>query len=157
MNYWVIIDGIEQGPFSLIQVREMHLSPATPVWCTGMPDWVTAAELPELAEWLSIPEPASAQACDSEQNSGHTEECTSTTPAEPMPPTYLAWSIVATLLCCLIPGVIAIIFSAKVEPRWHKGDIQGAKNASDWALLWIIAAVIFAIIGLPLQLTMMSF
>lgn len=157
MNYWVIIDGIQQGPYSLIQVREMHLRPDTPVWCTGMPDWVSAAELPELAEWLQKPEPTSASASNFDEQADTIGSCEPIASTDPMPPTYLAWSIVATLLCCLVPGVIAIIFSSKVEPRWHKGDLQGAKNASEWALLWIIAAVIFAIIGIPLQLTMMSF
>lgn len=152
MNYWVIADGIEKGPFTLDQIRELRPAPHTPVWCTGLPDWTTADQLPELAQWLDYTpqqQPAATSAFEL-QNQTVSEP-------EPMPRTYLAWSIVATLLCCLVPGIIAIFCSAKVEPRWQKGDTKGAKNASDWALLWIIAAVIFGIVGLPLQLAMMSF
>lgn len=151
MNYWVIADGIEKGPFTLDQIRELRPAPHTPVWCTGLPDWTTADQLPELAQWLDYA--AEQQYTDNSSE----QQKQQPTNYEPMPRTYLAWSIVATLLCCLVPGIIAIFCSAKVEPRWHKGDIKGAKNASDWALLWIIAAVIFGIVGLPLQLAMMSF
>lgn len=149
MNYWVIDDGVEKGPFSLDQIRELRPAPNTPVWCTGLPDWTTADQLPELAQWLSYPqvEPAPCEPQPAHFQPDYTE---------PMPKTYLAWSIVATLLCCLIPGVIAIFCSAKVEPRWRNGDLKGAQNASDWALIWIIAAVIFGIVGIPLQLAMMA-
>ncbi len=150
MNYWIIADGIEKGPFTLDQIRELRPAPHTHVWCTGLPDWTTADQLPELAQWLDYSaEQSPASPCETQNaNTGR---------FEPMPRTYLAWSIVATLLCCLIPGVIAIFFSAKVEPRWQKGDIEGAKNASEWALLWILAAVVFGIIGMPLQMAFMSF
>ena len=68
------------------------------------------------------------------------------TPREPMPNTYLVWSVVISLLCCLIPGVIAIIYSASVSSKYYKGDIEGAKRASRNAQIWCIASIICGII-----------
>ena len=68
-------------------------------------------------------------------------------PTLPMPPTYLAWSIVMTILCCTIPGIVAIIFSAQVSSRFHQGDIEGAKRASRNAEIWIIVSFVLGILS----------
>jgi uncharacterized membrane protein YvbJ len=36
-------------------------------------------------------------------------------PIEPKPDNYLVWSILATLFCCLIPGIVAIVYAAQVD------------------------------------------
>ena len=36
-------------------------------------------------------------------------------PMEPKPDNYLVWSILATLFCCLIPGIVAIVYAAQVD------------------------------------------
>lgn len=61
---------------------------------------------------------------------------------EPMPPTYLIWSVLCTVLCCFIPGIVAIIFSAQVSSKYYAGDIEGAKKASRMAEIWIIVSVV---------------
>jgi hypothetical protein len=72
------------------------------------------------------------------------------------PPTYLGWAIAMIALGGLvgaIPGVIALVQSGKVMPRWHAGDLAGAKRASEatkwWCIagsaLWAIAAVVVLI------------
>ena len=68
-------------------------------------------------------------------------------PTLPMPPTYLAWSIVMTILCCTIPGIVAIIFSAQVSSRFHQGDIEGAKRASRNAEIWIIVSFVLGVLS----------
>lgn len=77
-------------------------------------------------------------------------------PEEPMPPTYLVWSVIATVLCCLVPGIVAIVMSTQVSSRYYRGDIEGAKRASRRAEMWIIASivagVISAVITVPLML-----
>lgn len=74
---------------------------------------------------------------------------------EPMPPTYLVWSIVATLLCCFIPGVVAIIFSAMVSSRYFAGDTEGARRASRMAEIWIILSIVLGIVTFTLYIPMM--
>lgn len=66
---------------------------------------------------------------------------------EPMPPAYLLWSILSTVLCCLIPGIIAIIYSTRVSSRYFRGDISGAKRASRLAEIWIIVSVVLGIVS----------
>jgi predicted Zn finger-like uncharacterized protein len=52
------------------------------------------------------------------------------------PPNYLAQSILVTLFCCWIFGVIAIIYAAQVNTKWAQGDIRGAREASAAAKMW---------------------
>lgn len=75
---------------------------------------------------------------------------------EPMPPTFLLWSMLVTLCCCFIPGIAAIVFSSMVSTRYGRGDIEGAKRASRMAEIWIIVSfclgVLTASLYVPLSL-----
>lgn len=51
-------------------------------------------------------------------------------------PNYLVWSILATVLCCLPPGIVAIVYSAQVNGKLQAGDIAGAQQASKNAKTW---------------------
>lgn len=72
--------------------------------------------------------------------------------AEPMPSTWLVWSVLATVLCCTIPGIVAIIQSARVSSRYYSGDIDGAKRASRNAEIWIIISFVLGVIAQTLYL-----
>lgn len=80
-------------------------------------------------------------------------------PAEPMPSTWLVWSVVCTILCCFVPGIVAIIQSSKVSSRYYAGDIEGAKKASRRAEVWIIISFVLGVISntLYLPLTIAGF
>ncbi|MDE6338794.1 MAG: CD225/dispanin family protein, partial [Muribaculaceae bacterium] len=65
---------------------------------------------------------------------------------EPMPKTYLVWAVAATVLCCLIPGVVAIIYSTMVSTKYYARDYEGARKASDYAQYWIIASIVLGVI-----------
>lgn len=67
-------------------------------------------------------------------------------PSEPMPDTYLVWSVIITILCCLIPGVVAIIYSASVSSKYYAGDLEGAKRASRNAQVWCIVSIVVGIL-----------
>ncbi|MDE6445015.1 MAG: CD225/dispanin family protein [Muribaculaceae bacterium] len=73
-------------------------------------------------------------------------------PAEPMPPTYLVWSIVTTVLCCLIPGIVAIIFSSQVSTKYLSGDYEGARKSSRNAEIWIIISFVLGVLSATLTL-----
>ncbi len=75
--------------------------------------------------------------------------------AEPMPPTYLVWSVVTTILCCLIPGIVAIIFSAQVSSKFYQGDIEGARRASRNAEIWIIISFVLGVLTNTLYIPLM--
>lgn len=76
---------------------------------------------------------------------------------EEMPNSYLVWSVLATILCCLIPGIIAIVFSSSVSSKYYAGDVEGAKRASRNAQIWIIVSVVTGIIWGTLYLPMALF
>lgn len=69
-------------------------------------------------------------------------------------PNHLAWSIIATVLatclCCPLGlvGIVAIVFSNKVNTLLRQGDIAGAQRASATAKTWCWVATALAIIGL---------
>lgn len=166
MNYWLIDNGLRRGPYTLQQMRELHPLPATPVWRPGLSDWVTASELPELADWLTTPEipqipdlPTGEpvqQFCQPEtpvypEHPVHTYDHMPA-PQQPMPRTYLALSIIVAILCCIPFGIVAIVYSSKVEPAWRRGDLTGAQRYSENAELWIIASVVIGLFLTPLQI-----
>ena len=69
---------------------------------------------------------------------------------EPRPSNYLGWAIAATLLCCMPIGVVAIIYAAGVNTKYDRGDIEGARKASDRAQLWIMLSVVLGLLWMPL-------
>ncbi len=75
--------------------------------------------------------------------------------SEPMPPTYLVWSVIMTVLCCLIPGVVAIIFSSQVSTKYYAGDLEGAKRASRNAEIWIIVSFVLGVLSATLYVPIM--
>ena len=78
-------------------------------------------------------------------------------PAQECPPTYLAWSIAATILCCLIFGVAGIICSTQVKSAWQRGDMRKARRMSEWAQWCIILSIVGGLLWIPLQMAFSSF
>lgn len=74
---------------------------------------------------------------------------------EPMPSTWLVWSVLVTIFCCFIPGIVAIIFSSQVSSRYFAGDIEGAKRSSRNAEAWIIVSFVIGVISATLYLPFM--
>ena len=48
MEFFIIRNDEQQGPFTLEQLSGMSIMPDTPVWCEGMPDWTTADKVAAL-------------------------------------------------------------------------------------------------------------
>lgn len=74
------------------------------------------------------------------------------TQQEPMPPSYLIWSVLATVFCCLVPGIVAIIFSSQVSSKYFAGDMEGARKASRNAEIWIIVSFVLGVLSATLYL-----
>lgn len=77
------------------------------------------------------------------------------TAREPMPNNWFVLAIIATLVCCFVPGVIAIIYSSRVSNLYYQGDIEGARRASSRAELWIIISFCLGVLSATLYLPMM--
>lgn len=64
----------------------------------------------------------------------------------PKPDTYLVWSILTTLFCCLPFGIVSIVHAAKVDGLWSSGDLAGARKASADAKRWAQIAVAASVV-----------
>ncbi len=74
------------------------------------------------------------------------------TEKQPMPPTYLLWSILCTICCCFPPGIAAIVFSLMVSSRHYNGDHEGAQRASRMAEIWIIVSFVLGVLSASLYI-----
>jgi len=57
------------------------------------------------------------------------------------PPNYLALSIITTLFCCQIFGIIAIVYASQVNSKYLAGDYSGAESASNNAKIWSFVSI----------------
>lgn len=207
MEYWTIIDDRHAGPFTVDELISMGITPDTPVWTSGLPDWVEAHEIAELRAAIELrdkavapqepmpapqPQPVAPQPAatphpvvepqqPSEQPQPAVEPARAyqapqpqyqapqypeqprwewqqpaVKPDEPCPPAYLAWSIIVTILCCQVLGIVAIICSAQTKQAYNRGNLAKAKKMSEWAQWMIIISIVFGLISLPIQLAFMG-
>jgi hypothetical protein len=71
----------------------------------------------------------------------------------------MAWAIIVAILglclCCgvgSIPGIVGIVFAAKVNGALDRGDFAEAKRASDTAKLWCWIGTGLVILGVVLSI-----
>lgn len=133
----------QYGPLSIDELRRRGISTQTLVWTNGMSDWIEAGKVPELSNLFYHNSTSYNNAESSYQyqqqannpyeynNRSHIEEI------RPMPKTWFVESILVTLLCSLVFGIVGIIFSSKVEPLYQSGDYEGSLKASNSAKLWV--------------------
>ena len=57
-------------------------------------------------------------------------------------PNHMVGAILTTLFCCLVGGIVSIVYASKVNTKLAQGDIEGAKAASRTAKGWIIANIL---------------
>lgn len=73
-------------------------------------------------------------------------------------PNYLVQSILVTIFCCLIGGIVAIVHAAQVNGKLRAGDYAGAVASSNsakqwcWASFWIglVGGIIYGFVSLIL-------
>lgn len=130
IDYYLLINGRKEGPFKMNELRKHDLKPSSLVWHRNLTeDWVKAEELPELKKILNEMPPDIPQ----------------------MPDTYLLWSILATIFCCLPFGIAGIVNAVKVSEAYETGNYVEAKAYSEKAEQW---SRIAAMSGISLLLLM---
>ena len=132
MNWHYAQDGAPKGPVDEEAVRSEIargvVRPDTLVWKEGMPDWRPASEFFDFSGAPPPPPPLAA-----------TPPALSTSAAPPASagvPTNLVWAILATVLCCLPFGVVAVIYASKAGTANAAGDAEAAKAAAHAAAVW---------------------
>ena len=48
MNYFIIVNDAQQGPYTIDELRQRHITQETLVWCEGMANWQPAWQVEEL-------------------------------------------------------------------------------------------------------------
>lgn len=135
MEFYILINNLKQGPFSLEELANKNITPDTMVWAIGFPDWQPAKQVPELADLLSRlpPEPPIIN-------------------KNIMPKTWLVESILVTCLCCLPFGIMGIINATKIEALYSTGQYEQAlyhsKQAKKWTLLGFSIMLAFVVVYL---------
>ena len=131
MEYYYTDGATNYGPFSLEQLREKNITPATKIWYSGLSGWTSASEIPELAGILaSTPPPVNPPPPQYTPSTGINF-------IQNKPPkTWLVESILVTLFCCLPFGIAGIIYASRVESKYYAGDHAGAQEASNEAGKW---------------------
>lgn len=151
-EFFVIVDGQQQGPFTMGQLAEMAITPETEVWTQGMDDWRQAGDVPELTALLqqlqfqhhmdTTPPPYSGRATTA-------DESVPTAWAEPQQPlpqqpepkrggsgcgTNL---LLALLIVVILGGVLAVTCPSRQDHKdaiatssreWMSTKIQAANN-----------------------------
>lgn len=140
MKYYIYENGQQSGPFSIEQLKIMHLSDNTNVWCEGMAKWDKAKNVPELDILFqsSTPPPPPFETKPQKEE-----------PTTPCPDNHLTMAILATIVtffCCSgIPiGIISLIYALEVENKWKKGLYDKAIKNSQTARTWAIVSYILA-------------
>lgn len=61
---------------------------------------------------------------------------------QPMKPNnYLVWSII-TIFLCMIPGIVATVYSSKVDGLWAQGRWAEASRSANTAKTWAIVGTV---------------
>lgn len=81
-------------------------------------------------------------------------------PMSPPPQNNLVLAILATVLCCLPLGIVAIIKANSVDKLWAAGDFAGAQAAADeakrWSMWGLIAGIVWSLIWVVVAVLLMA-
>lgn len=62
-------------------------------------------------------------------------------PPADKPKNWLVESIISTVCCCPILGVVSIVFAAQVDTKWNSGDHAGAHESAKKAKTFFWLAI----------------
>ena len=133
MKYYVAVNGQKTGPFEETELRAQNVTPETLIWTEGMAEWLPAKQVrPDLFAG-AVPPPVDAYVAPN-ANAYYNPDNGQCHP--PQPKTWLAESILVTLFCCLIFGILGIVKAANVSSLYNQGLYQQAEEASREAGKW---------------------
>lgn len=141
MAYFMVINGQQQGPFETDALLAAGLTQSTLVWREGMPQWLPASQVAELAHLFPPCPPAAA----------------SYGAMQPKPDGWLGWNIACVIvgftMCGVIPGIfgiLGIIAANESESLWNSGRYAEAESRAASARRWAKVSGIVILLGLVL-------
>ncbi|MDD7318526.1 MAG: GYF domain-containing protein [Prevotella sp.] len=114
MEYYVIIDGRQCGPYSHEELRSKFVTPEMQVWHAGMEEWTSACNIPEIRDVLQsehVPPPYYSGGVQQYAYGNRQNEY-----IPPIPDDYKTSNIILIIFgfCCCsfcIPGSVLAIIS----------------------------------------------
>lgn len=149
--FYINKQGVQQGPRSIKQLEnEYVIMRDTMVWCQGMTDWCKASDVEELSGICDSRPPVMDVYVHNEPPVERNRKQN-----EPSPHTWLIESILSALFCCVVTGVVGIVYASKVENLWASGRYEEARAAANTAKIWFIVGVALALVSILLYLGLM--
>ena len=157
MEYYIVLNGVKEGPFTLEELKLKGVRETTLVWSSGLPDWVQANALPEVMEAIITnptpqPIPAASQAY-SQPAQPRQEAYETQQPVPPMPEDYVQKNIIAAIIGFLCCGLIGAIFAVlgfisgnEVKKLYVLGQYEMAANKAAEAKKWFKISIIVDIV-----------
>ena len=130
LYFYLDQNGQQQGPVAANELPKYGVTRNIQVWKQGMSSWQTAGSIPELSDILP-PNTITPAVTPPQQ--------------PPKPDNLMVWSVLTTLLCFLPTGIVAIIFSNKVDNLWALKDYTGAQQAAHSAKIWCLVSLGLAV------------
>lgn len=143
--YYLNARNEQQGPVPGEQLPSCGVNLNTKVWKQGMSQWKPVSEIPELVSLFeqqngAVPPPPPP-------SFGYTPQNQKPPMGLQKPDNLLVWSILATVLCCLPLGIVAIIYSNKVDPLWNEGKYEESVKAAASAKMYCLIALGLGVVG----------
>lgn len=148
MSLWYYArEGRQLGPVEEDELRRLVMAGSVRgsdyVWTDGMADWQPADRVPGL---IVAPPPGAGPAVAARAGDDD----------RPVP-NYLPWAIAATLCCCPVGGILAIIYAVKANSAAARGEMAEARKAADAARLWLILAAVVSLVISLVQVVVVLF
>lgn len=156
MEWYYTQNDTQSGPVTQDQLAEMirngSVLPEELAWREGMDDWEAINQIdtfkrsvpapPSRSAATSSAPPGSAQAgaqrgvVNPYQRPGQGGTRPQVNRRPPQIPNGLVPAILATILCCPIPGIVGIVYAAQVSGHLQRGDIGRAQQSANSAKTW---------------------
>lgn len=171
MNSYYYLDAAnqQQGPLDGNLLPSKGVTAQTLVWAQGMAEWTPAGQVAELQSLFAVQQPAQPQYQQPaqpqyqqpaqpqyqqpaqpqyQQYAQQPQYAQGPQPGQPgfqpKPDNYLVWAILSTICCCLVTGIISIVYSSKVDGLYAAGQYAEAQAAANSAKKWAIGGAIAA-------------
>lgn len=141
-KYFAFIDGNQQGPFDLYDLKSAGVRPSTYVWAKGMDDWKRADEVEEIRDLFrrhleDIKENPKKEIIETVE-----QEVVGREPQQQNPPQFrfgripasvepepdinippqvsMTLAVLSLILCFPLTGIAAVIFTYKAQKTWER-------------------------------------
>ncbi|MDE6410200.1 MAG: GYF domain-containing protein [Muribaculaceae bacterium] len=169
MQYYIIVNGSQLGPYSKEELSLQGITAETLVWHEGLPEWVKANAVPELYDLIaetnfgSAPKEYTSQPPVNPPYTANPQGYPQFNPyAQPMPfrqaaypiphTNWMPWAIIVTILSScscigLILGILAIVNASKANTFYDNGQKAEGDSANSTARTLTIINIVLLVLG----------